>query len=56
VERLSILRRHGLLNFRVMLHYYGLIAWVLLAALAKKILPRSLVAHILRHRPVKGLG
>lgn len=55
-QRISILRRHRLLKFKTMLHYAGLIAWVLFASPMKKILPRSLVAYILRHRPVKGLG
>jgi glycosyltransferase involved in cell wall biosynthesis len=55
-QRISILRRHGLLNAGTALHYAGLIAWVLFASPVKRVLPKSLVAYILRHRPVKGLG
>lgn len=55
-QRISILRRHGLLSAKIALHYCGLIAWVFLANPIKKMLPGSLVAYILRHRPVKGLG
>jgi glycosyltransferase involved in cell wall biosynthesis len=55
-QRVSILRRHGLMNFSTALHYAGLVTWVVLANPIKKMLPRSLVAYILRHRPLKGLG
>jgi len=55
-QRISILRRHGLMDFRTALHYAGLITWVLLAGPVKKMLPKSLVTYILRHRPLKGLG
>lgn len=55
-ERILILRRHGLLSLRTALHYTGLIAWVILVSPVKKVLPKALVAYILRHRPVKGLG
>ena len=55
-QRIAILRRHGLMNFKTAFHYAGLIAWVLLAGPVKWMLPKSLVAYILRHRPIKGLG
>lgn len=55
-QRISILRRHGLLNFKTALHYAGLITWVLLVSPVKKALPKSLVTYILRRRPLKGLG
>jgi putative colanic acid biosynthesis glycosyltransferase len=55
-QRIAILRRHGLMNFATALHYAGLITWVLLASPVKKVLPKSLVTYILRHRPLKGLG
>jgi len=55
-QRVSILRRHGLMNFTTALHYAGLIIWVLLASPVKRALPKSLVAYILHHRPLKGLG
>ena len=55
-QRISILRRRRLLTFRTALHYSGLIAWVIFVSPVKRILPRALVAYILRHRPVKGLG
>ena len=55
-QRISILRRRRLLSFKTALHYAGLIAWVIFASPVKRILPKSLVAYILRHRPVKGLG
>jgi len=55
-QRISILRRHGLMNFKTALHYAGLISWVLLASPVKRALPKSLVAYFLRHRPLKGLG
>jgi glycosyltransferase involved in cell wall biosynthesis len=56
LQRVSILRWHGLLSLKIALHYAGLIAWVIIASAAKKALPRSLVTYILSHRPVKGLG
>ena len=55
-QRISILRRRRLLTFRTALHYSGLIAWVIFVSPVKRILPKALVAYILRHRPVKGLG
>jgi putative colanic acid biosynthesis glycosyltransferase len=55
-QRISILRRLGLMNFRIAIHYAGLIAWVIFASPVKRLLPKSLVAYILRHRPLKGLG
>ncbi|SRR5579883_145959 len=55
-ERMSILRHHGMLTLGLRAHYAGLIAWALLAAIAKKLLPPSLVAYILERRPLKGLG
>jgi len=55
-QRISILRRLGLMNFATALHYAGLISRVLLASPVKRVLPKALVAYILRHRPLKGLG
>jgi glycosyltransferase involved in cell wall biosynthesis len=55
-QRISILRRHGLMNSKIALHYAGLIAWVVFASPVKKLLPKSLVTYILRNRPLKGLG
>jgi putative colanic acid biosynthesis glycosyltransferase len=55
-QRIAILRRHGLLTFKTARHYAGLIAWVMFAYPVKKVLPKAVVAYILRHRPVKGLG
>lgn len=55
-QRISILRRHGLLTLKTAHHYARLIAWVMFVYPVKKALPRSVVTYILRHRPVKGLG
>lgn len=55
-ERISILRRYDLMRLGLALHYAGLIAWVVFAGTVKRILPKSLLAYILRNRPLKGLG
>lgn len=56
LQRIAILRRHGLLTLPIAWHYAGLVAWVLFVAPLKRILPKSVVAFILRHRPVAGMG
>jgi glycosyltransferase involved in cell wall biosynthesis len=56
VQRLAILRRHGLLSLRVLLHYIGLMGRVVVAVPLKAMLPRSVTDYILRHRSIKGLG
>ena len=56
MQRISILRRHGLMNFHTAFHYAALIVWVVTVEPLKKILPKPLVTFILRHRPIKGLG
>ncbi len=56
IQRISILRRHGLMNPRTAFHYAALIVWVVTVEPLKKMLPKSLVTFILRHRPIKGLG
>jgi len=55
-QRLAILRRHGLLTLPVAWHYAGLLAWVLFVAPLKGLLPKSVVAFVLRHRPINGMG
>lgn len=56
LQRISILRRQGLMTLPIAWHYGGLVAWVLFIGPLKRILPKSLVSFILRHRPIKGLG
>jgi len=34
----------------------GLLAWVLFVAPLKGLLPKSVVAFVLRHRPINGMG
>ena len=56
LQRISILRRNGLMTLPLAWHYAGLVAWVLLVGPLKRILPKSMTSFILRHRPIKGLG
>jgi hypothetical protein len=56
VQRISILRGHGLLSLKIAVHYALLIAWAIIASAAKKALPKFLVTYILGHRPINGLG
>jgi glycosyltransferase involved in cell wall biosynthesis len=56
VQRIAILRRHGLLSLRILLHYVWLMGRVLVAASFKALLPRSVTDFILRHRRIRGLG
>jgi putative colanic acid biosynthesis glycosyltransferase len=56
LERMAILRRQGLMTLPIAWHYAKLMAWVLLVAPLKRILPQRILAFILRHRAVKGLG
>ncbi len=53
-ERVGILRRHGLLNLPLQLHYHRLVLRALLSLAVRKLLPRSLTNWILRHKPVQG--
>jgi glycosyltransferase involved in cell wall biosynthesis len=56
MQRISIVRRHGLLNLYTAFHYAMLIARVMVADPLKRILPRPLVTFVLRHQPIKRLG
>jgi glycosyltransferase involved in cell wall biosynthesis len=56
LQRISILRRHGLMTLSLAWHYAGLVAWVLFVGPLKRVLPKSMTSYILRHRPIKGLG
>lgn len=55
-ERSMLVERNGLMTRRIRLHYARLYARTALALLLKKILPKSLVSVILRHRPIGGMG
>jgi glycosyltransferase involved in cell wall biosynthesis len=56
VQRIAIVRSYGLMSAQTALHYAGLIARVLMVRPIKKVLPKSLVSFILRHRSISGLG
>jgi glycosyltransferase involved in cell wall biosynthesis len=56
MQRIAIVRRHGLLSPATSLHYAWLMTRVAAAAAIKPILPRSVTSFILRHRAIKGLG
>jgi len=56
LQRISILRRNGLMTLSLAWHYAGLVAWVLFVGPLKRVLPKSMTSFILRHRPIKGLG
>lgn len=55
MQRIRIVRQHGLLSFRVLVHYLWLLARAIITVPLKAILPRSVVTHILRHRDISGL-
>jgi glycosyltransferase involved in cell wall biosynthesis len=56
MQRIIIVRQHGLLKFSVLLHYTGLLVRALVARPLKALLPASVTTFILRHRKIKGLG
>jgi glycosyltransferase involved in cell wall biosynthesis len=56
LQRIAILRRHGLLTLPIIWHYAGLLAWIVFVAPLKRMLPKSVIAFVLRHRPINGMG
>ena len=56
MQRIAIVRGYGLMSFGTALHYAGLILRLLIVRPLKKLLPKSLVSFILRHRSIRGLG
>ena len=56
LQRIAILRRQGLMTLPIAWHYARLMTWVLFVAPLKRIVPQRVLAFILRHRAIKGLG
>ena len=54
-QRMTVLRRYGLMTRRLAIHYRKLMARAVLAQIAKALLPRAAIAAILRRRPIRGL-
>jgi putative colanic acid biosynthesis glycosyltransferase len=54
-ERAMLVRRNGLMTFRISLYYARLRVRGAVVQVLKRILPKNLTAIILRYRPVKGL-
>lgn len=55
-ERMTLVRRNGLMTPGIWLFYARLYVRTALALALKKVLPKSLISVILRYRPIGGMG
>lgn len=55
-ERIKLVRQSGLMNASVAFYYARLCLRTVLAQASKRVLPKSVVKAILRHRPIEGMG
>lgn len=56
LDRVRLVREHGLMSFKVALHYAALMVRASIAPALKAVLPKAVVSRILRNRSIKGLG